>query len=65
MHLIKRSITECSIYIIYNFSGIELNNEVSRITSILLCGVLVCVNVIYNVMATTMPIIKYVCDANR
>ena len=65
MHLIKRSITECSIYIIYNFSGIEFKNEVSRITSILLCGVLVCVNVIYNVMATTMPIIKYVCDANR
>ena len=29
-----RSITECSIYIIYNFSGIELINEVSRITSI-------------------------------
>ena len=44
---------------------IELNNEISRITSILLCGVLVCVNVIYNVMATTMPIIKYVCESNN
>ena len=64
MSSIKRSVTKCSIYIIYNFSRIELNNEVSRITSILVCGVPVCVNVIYNVMATTMPIIKYVCDAN-
>ena len=36
MNSIKRSITECSSYIIYNFSGIELNNEVSRITSILI-----------------------------
>ena len=65
MNSIKRFITECSIYIIYKFSGIELNNEVSRITSILLCGVLVYVNVIYNVMATTMPIIKYVCGSNN
>ena len=44
MNSIKRSIIECSIYIIYNFSGIELNNEVSRITSILLCGVPIGVN---------------------
>ena len=60
MNAIKRYITECSIYIIYNFSGIELNNEVSRITSILLCGEPVCVNIIHNVMTTTMPIMKYV-----
>ena len=65
MNSIKRSFTECSIYIIYNFSGIVLNNEVSRMTSILLCGVLVCVNVIYNVMVTTMHRIKYVCESNN
>ena len=58
MNSIKRSATECSIYIIYNFNVIVLNNEASRITSILLCGVPVCVNVIDNVMATTMHIIK-------
>ena len=65
MNSIKRSTTECIIYIIYNFSGIELNNEVLRLTSILVCGVPVCVNVLYNVMVTKMPVIKYVCNANR
>ena len=60
MNSIKRYITECSIYIIYNFSGRKLNNEVSRITSIILCGVLVYVHVIYNVMVTTMHRIKCV-----
>ena len=53
------------LYHNYKFSENELNNEVSRLTSILLCGVPVCVNVIHNVMTTPKHRIKYVCDANR
>ena len=46
----------------YDFSGIELNNEVSRIVSILYVE---CPYVIYNMMFTTMYIIKYVCESNN
>ena len=44
---------------------IELDISAIEDYILLLCEVLVCVSVIYNMMATTMHIIKYVCESNN